>query len=196
MTLNIFPDVALVESHKTSKFIQIESCVYCFDKTCKTENGPKFQDTSMWPCSPAMHWRCVIQWRIIQVSEYRPLLQLTITIAFVLISFRFDFILLCLSLINLTLAICLELFLLPAGDSMSMMDKDVLDRATVLWATTVYSVANLNEMLPRTGDYPFTSTSTRVASSPVTLLLTLAATAAVSLVVFRLNWSAIILCQQ
>jgi len=80
----------------------------------------------------------------------------------------------------------LELFLLPAGDSMSMMDKDVLDRATVLWATTVYSVANLNEMLPRDGDYPFTSTSTRVASSTMTLLLTLAA-AAVSLLVFRLN---------
>jgi len=71
------------------------------------------------------------------------------------------------------------------GDSMTVMNRDYLDRATVLWATTIYSVANLKDILPRTGDYPFTSTSTKASSSPMTLLLTLAAAA--SLLVFRLN---------
>jgi carboxypeptidase Q len=71
------------------------------------------------------------------------------------------------------------------ADAMTMMDRDVLDRATVLWATTIYTVAMLDDMLPRTGDYPFTSTSTTTASSPFAFLLTLSAT--LLLIVFRLN---------
>lgn len=40
------------------------------------------------------------------------------------------------------------------GDTMTVLDRDELDRATILWATAVYSVANLDEILPREGEYP------------------------------------------
>lgn len=39
---------------------------------------------------------------------------------------------------------------------MTVLDRDELDRATILWATAVYSVANLDDILPRDGDYPET----------------------------------------
>lgn len=42
------------------------------------------------------------------------------------------------------------------GDTMTVLDRDELDRATILWATAVYSVANLDDILPRDGDYPAT----------------------------------------
>lgn len=42
---------------------------------------------------------------------------------------------------------------------MTVLDRDELDRATILWATAALSVANLDDNLPRDGDYPETYTT-------------------------------------
>src|SRR6218665_2059915 len=83
----------------------------------------------------------------------------------------------------------LPFVLLSAGDTMSMLNKDHLDRATVLWATTVYSVANLNDILPRTGDHPSPATShaLTLTLSLASLGLTLIPSLAAAALIFRLN---------
>lgn len=40
------------------------------------------------------------------------------------------------------------------GDTMTLEDPVELDMNSVLWAVTTYVVANLEDMLPREGDYP------------------------------------------
>jgi carboxypeptidase Q len=40
-----------------------------------------------------------------------------------------------------------------SGDAMTMLNADDLDKCTALWAIVAYTVANLDELLPRTGDY-------------------------------------------
>ena len=41
-----------------------------------------------------------------------------------------------------------------SGDSMTMEDPDNLDLCTIVWAAVTYVVANLEDKLPRAGDYP------------------------------------------
>jgi len=41
-----------------------------------------------------------------------------------------------------------------AGDTMTVLDADDLDLSTIIWATVAYVTANLDDLLPRTGEYP------------------------------------------
>ena len=40
------------------------------------------------------------------------------------------------------------------GDTMTVEDSDELDRCSALFTVAAYVVANLEDMLPRDGDYP------------------------------------------
>jgi len=40
------------------------------------------------------------------------------------------------------------------GDAMTALDPLELDHCTAVWATVAYAVANMDDLLPRTGDYP------------------------------------------
>jgi carboxypeptidase Q len=55
------------------------------------------------------------------------------------------------------------------GDTMTVLDADDLDMATVLWATVAYTVASLDDILTRDNDYPLINFSPRaVVSSHMT----------------------------
>ena len=41
-----------------------------------------------------------------------------------------------------------------AGDTMTLIDRDTMDMNSVLWTVVTYVVANLEDQLPREGDYP------------------------------------------
>ena len=43
-----------------------------------------------------------------------------------------------------------------AADRMSIEDPDELDRCACVFAVSAYVVANMEQRLPREGDYPFT----------------------------------------
>jgi len=56
------------------------------------------------------------------------------------------------------------------GDSMTVLDRDDLDRCTIVWATIAYAVANLDELLPRGNE-----TVVTVTPAPPAVSTTLAA---------------------
>jgi hypothetical protein len=42
---------------------------------------------------------------------------------------------------------------------MTVLDADDLDLCTILWATVALTVANLDDILPRSGEYPIVTTT-------------------------------------
>ena len=55
-----------------------------------------------------------------------------------------------------------------AGDTMTVIDPDELDRCAILWTTVAYAIADLDELLPRQGSYPLSSTASSVWEQRIT----------------------------
>lgn len=51
------------------------------------------------------------------------------------------------------------------GDALTVLDADDLDLCTILWATIALTVANLDDLLPRSGEYPFATTAVNSVSA-------------------------------
>jgi len=60
------------------------------------------------------------------------------------------------------------------GDAMSALDRTELDHCTAVWATVAYAVANMDDLLPRQGDY-VVGMATIMEQSMMTAILSLTA---------------------
>jgi len=52
------------------------------------------------------------------------------------------------------------------GDAMTVLDRDHLDKCTIIWATVAYAVANLDELLPRGDDVITAPTTPTTPTTP------------------------------
>jgi len=71
-----------------------------------------------------------------------------------------------------------------SGDTMTVLNADDLDHCTILWATVAYTVANMDTILPRTGD-AYVNAGVTMSHSPLLTII-----AFVAIVLFNARFCA------
>lgn len=64
---------------------------------------------------------------------------------------------------------------------MEVMDPDIMDIASIIWAASTYSVANMENRLPRDGDYPVGGATIPHSKNYIVMVMVLLVSAMINL---------------